>query len=143
MQALTRDMTAPSSDSEPRGLLASVSRLGITILSLAENKCALFANEWEIERIWLLRISLRLIIAMLAFMLASLFAAGWLVLMLWDWNHSLAVLTPCAIFALIGVALWRSSLALSAAKSPAFSKTREELRKDRAVLAAFNGGGHG
>ena len=135
-------MNTTSTQDEPQGLLASVSRLGVTILSLAENKCAIFANEWEAERIWLMRISLRLIIAALAMTLASVFAAGWLVLVLWDWSHSLAILTPCAIFASIGIALWRSSVALLAAKPPAFSMTQEELRKDRDMLDAFTGSGH-
>ena len=132
-------MNTTSNPDQPRGLLASVSRLGVTILSLAENKIALFANEWEAERIWQMRIALRMVVAVLALTLASLFAAVWLVFVLWDWSRSLAILAPCAIFVLIGAALWRSSLALAAAKPPAFAMIREELSKDRAVLDAFTG----
>ena len=132
----------PSTPDEPRGLLASVAHLGSSILSLAENKFSLFVNEFEAERIWMLRIALRMILAVLALTLASMFAAGWLVVILWDWNHSVAVLAPCAIFALIAAILWRPSNSLRALKSPAFSMTREELRKDRAVLKAFTAYGH-
>lgn len=119
-----------------------MSRLGVSILALAENKGALFANEWEAERIWQIRIVLRMAIAVLALTLASVFASGWLVLVLWEWNHSVAVLAPCVIFASVGAVMWRSSNALRASKPPAFSMTREELRKDRAVLNAFTGADH-
>ena len=132
----------PSTPYEPRGLLASVAQLGSSVLSLAENKFSLFVNEFEAERIWMMRIALRIILAVLALTLASMFAAGWLVVILWDWNHSVAVLAPCAIFALLAAILWRSSNSLRALKPPAFSMTREELRKDRAVLNAFTGSGH-
>lgn len=132
-------MNTTTTHQQPTGLLASVSRLGVTILALAENKCALIANEWEAERIWQLRIGLRIVVAILALTLASLFAAGWLVLVLWDWSHSLAVLAPCVIFAAIGAGMWRSSAVLRAAKPPAFSVTRGELYKDRAVLKSFTG----
>ena len=85
----------PNSD-EPRGLLVALTRLGVTIFALAENKVTLFANEWEAERIWQMRIALRMVLAVLALTLAGLFAAGWLVLMLWDWSHSFAILAlPC------------------------------------------------
>lgn len=132
-------MNSASTPDGSRGLLASVSRLGVTMLSLAENKCALFANEWETERIWQMRIALRMVIAVLALTLASLFAAGSLVLLLWDWSPSLAVLAPCAIFAVIGAVLWRSATVLRAAKPPAFNMTRNELQKDCAVFGAFGG----
>jgi len=135
-------MNTPTTPDKPRGLLASVSRLGVSILALAENKGALFANEWEAERIWQMRIALRMAIAVLALTCASVFAAGWLVLVLWEWNHSVAVLVPCLIFASVGAVMWRSSNALRASKPPAFSMTREELRKDRTVLNAFTGADH-
>ena len=132
-------MNTTTTHQKPRGLLASASRLGVTVLALAENKCALFANEWEAERIWQWRIGIRVAISILALTLASLFAAAWLVLVLWDWSHSLAVLAPCAIFSAIAAGMWRSSAAMRAAKPSAFSVTREELSKDRAVLRAFTG----
>ena len=37
---------------QPRGLLASVAQLGVSVLGLAENQLGLFANEWETELIW-------------------------------------------------------------------------------------------
>jgi uncharacterized membrane protein YqjE len=124
---------------QPRGLLASVARLGVSALSMAENQLALFANEWETELIWQTRITLRIVIAVLTMTLASIFAMAWLVLQLWDWNHSLAVLAPCVIYASVGVYYWWSSLALRKLKPSAFGKSREELHKDRAALGAFTG----
>lgn len=131
----------PNADA-PRGLFASAIRLGVAILALAENKCAQFANEWEAERIWQLRIALRMVLAGMALMLAGLFAAVWMVWMLWDLNQAIAILTPCAVFSSIGALLWRSSNVLRAAKPPAFEMTRDELRKDRSVLHAFTGEKH-
>ncbi|MEO8101781.1 MAG: phage holin family protein [Betaproteobacteria bacterium] len=132
-------MSANPNPDAPRGVLASAARLGVTLLALVENKCALAANEWETERIWQTRIMLRMIVGALALTFASLFAAAWLVLVLWDWSHALAVLAPGVIFLVIGAVMWRSWAALTAAKPPAFGITRDELRKDRDVLNAFTG----
>lgn len=133
---------SPDTRSASQGLLGSVARLGASVLALAENKVALFANEWETERIWQTRIVLRVAVAIVALTLASLFAAAWLVLQLWDWNRSLAMLAPGAIYAAVSGYCWWSSYSLRAAKPPAFGASCEELRKDRAALAAFTGADH-
>lgn len=135
-------MNADNRPDAPQGLLASASRLGVNALALAENKVALFANEWEAERVWQFRIGLRMILATLAMTLASLFVGAWLTLLLWDWSHSLAVLIPGVMFGVIAAVVWRSSQTMSGAKPPAFAMTREELRKDRAALDAFSGVEH-
>ena len=128
---------------EPKaGLLASAARLGISLVSLAEGKVALFANELESERIWLLRLALRLLVAMLALTLAGAFAGLWLVYLLWEWNHWIALLAPVVLFASMGSWFWTAMLDMNAAKPAAFGQTRAELCRDRDALAASLSSGH-
>jgi len=124
------------------GLLGSAARLGLSIAGLAENKLQLFASEFESERIWLMRLALRLGITLLALTLASLFAGLWLTWLLWDWNHAMAILAPAFLFAMVGIVCWNMMMEMSAAKPPAFEQTRGELQKDMRSLDAFCGGSH-
>ena len=124
------------------GILSSAARLGISLTSLMESKVLLFANEFETERVWLIRMALRLLVAVAALALACSFAGAWLVYLLWDWNHTLALLAPALLFLALGFAAWNSMLALAESKPAAFGETCEELRRDRAALTAFFAPGH-
>ncbi len=112
------------------------------MLTLAENKLLLFASEFESERIWTMRLALRLAATILALCLAFLFLGAWLTFILWDWHQTLAILVPALIFLGVSALAWRGLLSMYAAKPPAFNQTREELQKDRQALARFCGFEH-
>ncbi len=119
------------------GLMGSAARLGASVIALAESKLLLFANEFESERVWMLRIGLRVAITLLALTLACLFLGLVVVQLLWDWSRTLALATPVAIF--LGVAVYglRTLATLCVDKPPAFAETLAALRRDRNELAAF------
>ncbi len=123
------------------GLMGSAARLGASAMTLVEGKLLLFANEFESERVWMLRIGLRVALTLLALTLACLFLGLVVVHLLWDWNRTLALATPVAIFLGIAVHGFRTLATLCIDKPPAFAETLAALRRDRIELAAF--GQHG
>jgi uncharacterized membrane protein YqjE len=131
-------MTEPGASRN--GLLASLARAGTSLASLAEYKLLLFANELEAERLWAMRLALRLMMALLAMMACLLFVGALLALALWEWNRWLALIAPALLFFAFGAWAWNAMVTMGAAKPPAFGQTLAELGKDRDALAAFCGG---
>jgi uncharacterized membrane protein YqjE len=122
------------SDSQLAGLLASLRRIGDSIMGLAQSRLQLIALELESEKLRLMRILLWLIFAVALGAMGLMVGTAALATYLWETAGYAGLLLAAG--ALVGAAwliVWR--LREGIRKSPApLAETIAEFRKDRACL---------
>lgn len=117
------------------GLIASLRRLGSTLVGIAQTRLELLSTEVEEERARLSAILLHGYVSIACLSVGILLATLVFVLVWWDRNPVVAVAIPAFIFCAAGI--W-SLLRLRAAlrrKPKVFAASIDELAKDRATLS--------
>jgi len=116
------------------GLLASLRRLGATLVAAGHTRLALASVELTEERERLLRVALLALVAALAFVLAIVGLSALLVVVFWD-SARVAVIAALALFYLL-VGLWCAHRlrVLVRGAPPLFESTLAELERDVQAL---------
>lgn len=130
------------SDGAPRppGLFASLRRVLGSAAELVEVRLELLATELQQEKLRVLEALAWLAVAMLAFGIAMVLLAVFVVL-LFDERHRLAALGAVVLVYLGGAALaWRAARVRLREGGGPFEASLAELRRDRAALAGRDPG---
>lgn len=124
----------------PPGLFASLRRLLGSSAELAQVRLELLATELQQEKLRVLEALAWVGVAMLAFGVAMVLLAVFVVL-LFDERHRLAALGVVVLVYLGGAALaWRAARARLREGGGPFEASLAELRRDRAALAGRDPG---
>jgi uncharacterized membrane protein YqjE len=122
---------APSDDASARGSGSSLRSALRTLLSFAETRARLAANEFEEQVLRVLEVAVWAAAALLLFAIALVFIALFIVLVFWDSNRLLAAGLVAAFF-VAGGALSALMVRSGLAARPKFlAATLAELQKDR------------
>ncbi len=109
-----------------------------TLLAIAQTRLELLGNEFEIEKLRVLRMLLLAQVLMFAMLIVALLATS--LLTLWLWEFRLGVLALC--IALFGAAAWwayRSLMAMVQRPESTFASSLTELQEDLRRLKAASG----
>ncbi|GAB5606039.1 phage holin family protein [Sideroxyarcus sp. TK5] len=120
--------------SEPGGLYASLKRLLGTSLGIVSTRLELLANEWQEERMRLVRMLVLALLAVFFVCMAAVLAAIFIVAAFWH-DHPLLAISVLALsfFVLSGVCAFALRRLLQ--QPPVlFSASLAELRRDRFEL---------
>lgn len=116
------------------GLAGTARRFAARVLSIAETRFALLANELEEERLRLTQMFVFLLFALFCFGMALLLFTVFVVVLFWE-SHRLAVLAGlCIFFTALGLLLAVLLKQLAQQRSPLFSASLAELKRDQAAL---------
>ena len=123
---------------EPSGLFGSLRRLLATLLGIVSTRIELLVNEWEEERLRVLRMLLFALLAVFCACMGMVMLTIFIVVLFWHDNPLLAV-SLLALFYFAAAATFGLLLVrLLHQRSVLFSASLAELRKDRNQL----GGDH-
>jgi uncharacterized membrane protein YqjE len=126
---------APSS-AKPRkpGVLASLRRLGATLVEVLHTRAELLARELERERVRITRLLLLGIVALFFLALGAITFTIFIVVLFWDSQRLVAIgfLTVLYFALAIGFAMLAKRDAAQSAKP--FTSTVAQLKKDREVF---------
>ena len=116
------------------GLLASLRRLGTTLVAILQTRFELFAKEFERERMRIMRLVLIGAVALFFFCLGTLTLTLFVIVLFWDTHRLLAIggLTGLYLAIAVGLGLYAKSEAGRGARP--FASTLAEFRKDRQRL---------
>lgn len=122
------------SDPQPAGLLASLRRIGESLLGLVQSRLQLLALDLQGETLRLVDTLLWLAIGLALGGVAGLAGATALALYLWKTWHFAGLLVMAGVFGVAAaVVLWRLRARLRKGPMP-FADTIAEFKKDRACL---------
>ncbi|HQX59340.1 MAG TPA: phage holin family protein [Burkholderiaceae bacterium] len=119
-------------------LTESVRTMASTLLAIAQTRLELLGNEFEIEKLRVLRMLLLAQALMFAMLIVALLATS--LLTLWLWEFRLGILALC--IALFGAAAWwayRSLMAMVQRPESTFASSLTELQEDLRRLKAASG----
>lgn len=120
------------------GFFAGLRQVSITLMAMLQTRMELLGNEFEIEKLRILRMVLLALAMMFAAMIAALLLVALLTLWLWQWR--LGVLGVCTVLFAGGAAFaWRGLMQLVHQTQSPFSATLGELREDLQRLKASAG----
>lgn len=127
-----------SNPGERAGFFASVQQLSITLMAMLQTRMELLDNEFEFEKLRILRMLLLAQALMFSATIAALLLVALLTLWLWDLRLGVlglftALFAACALFA------WRSLTQLVQQPQSPFSATLDELQEDLQRLKASAG----
>lgn len=120
------------------GLTESVKAMATTWLAMVQTRLELLGNEFEIEKLRLLRMLLLAQAFMFSLLVVALLATSFLTL--WLWEFRLGVLALC--IALFSAAAWwtyRALMAMVERPESAFASSLTELQEDLRRLKAASG----
>lgn len=124
--------------SETGGLFASLKRLLGTALGIVSTRLELLANEWEEERMRLMRMLVLVLLSVFFICMAAVLFAIFIVAAFWH-DHPLLAISVLALSFFVMSGLCALSLRRLLHQRPAlFSASLAELRKDRQELGAFD-----
>lgn len=112
-----------------QGLFASLQNLSVTLLAMLQTRMELLGNEFEVEKLRLLRMLMLVQALMFTGTVAALLGVA--LLTLWLWELRLGVLALfCAIF--VGAAAWsyRALMQMVQRADTPFDASLGELRED-------------
>jgi uncharacterized membrane protein YqjE len=127
-------MSNPASET---GLFASLRRLLVTTLEIAQVRLDILGTEFELEKRRLVDGVLYASIAILAFGIGLVLMCGFLILLFWDGYRLAAVGTLSALFMAIGVLLLHRAHRNFRMKKNIFSVSLAELESDRIALSTL------
>jgi uncharacterized membrane protein YqjE len=117
--------------SEAGGLFSSLRRLLATLLGIVSTRIELLVNEWEEERLRLMRMFLYAVLAMFCVCMGMVLLTFFIVVLFWHDSPLLAVsVLGLLYFAAAGLFAWLL-VRLLRQRSVLFSASLAELRKDR------------
>lgn len=115
----------------PAGLLASLSRLASTAIEIVQTRIELIAAELDEERARLAQALLLAVVAAFFLALGVLLAVLFLVVLFWDTHRLLALGSLALLSLLAGGSALMVVRARLAQRPRLFSRTLEELARDR------------
>jgi uncharacterized membrane protein YqjE len=119
---------------ETGGLFASLKRLLGTLLGIVSTRMELLANEWEEERMRLMRMFVLALLAVFFVCMAAVLFAIFIVAAFWH-DHPLLAISVLSLFFLVMSGLCAISLRHLLHQRPVlFSASLAELRRDRFEL---------
>ncbi len=116
-------------------LTESLKRAAGTMLSIAQTRLELLANELEEERLHFEQTLLYSGIALLFFGLSIMLLTVFVVVVFWDSQRLLVLGSLATLFFIAGLLVWNASRNLIRKKSKLFSASLAELSSDRDQLA--------
>lgn len=120
---------------ELSGLIASLRRLGSTLLAIAQTRLELLSAEAEEERARLGSLLLHGYVAIACLSVGILLATLAFVLVWWHRNPVVAVAVPAIFFCVAGIWSLLHLRTLLRQKPRLFAASIDELAKDRATLS--------
>ncbi|MBU0688622.1 MAG: phage holin family protein [Gammaproteobacteria bacterium] len=124
--------------SETGGLFVSLKRLLSTALGIVSTRLELLANEWEEERMRLIRMLVLALLAVFFVCMAAVLFAIFVVAAFWH-DHPLLAISVLALSFFVISGLCALSLRRLLHQPPVlFSASLAELRRDRHELGAFD-----
>ena len=117
------------------GLIASLRRLGSTLIAIAQTRLELLSTEVGAERARLGSILLHGYVTIACLSVGILLATLVFVLVWWERNPVVAVAIPAFIFCAAGIWSLLRLRALLRQKPKVFAASIDELAKDRAALS--------
>lgn len=124
--------------SETGGLFVSLKRLLATSLGIVSTRLELLANEWEEERLRLMRMLFLVLLAVFFICMAAVLFAIFIVAAFWH-DYPLLAISLLSLSFLVMSGLCALSLRRLLHQPPAlFSASLAELRRDRQELGAFD-----
>src|SRR5438034_1090999 len=94
------------SGSRPGGLLASVRRLGDSLVALLHVRVELVAVEWQEEKLRLVKLLLRVAAFVVLGVLALLTGTALIVVIFWSYSPILTLVIMTALYGLSALAVW-------------------------------------
>jgi uncharacterized membrane protein YqjE len=128
---------APSAAKPVRpGVLASLRRLGATLVEILHTRAELLAREFERERVRIARLLLLGIVALFFLALGAITFTIFIIVLFWDSQRLVAIgfLTVLYFALAIGLALLAKREAAQSAKP--FASTVAQLKKDREAFVS-------
>jgi uncharacterized membrane protein YqjE len=126
-----------SDQARETGLFASLRRLLLTTLEVAQVRLDILGTEIELEKRRLLDGVLYASIAILVLGIGLILMCGFLILLFWDGYRLAAVGTLSVLFIVSGVLLLYSALRNFRMKKNIFSVSLAELESDRIALSTL------
>jgi uncharacterized membrane protein YqjE len=126
-----------SDQARETGLFASLRRLLLTTLEVAQVRLDILGTEIELEKRRLLDGVLYASIAILVLGIGLILMCGFLILLFWDGYRLAAVGTLSVLFIVSGVLLLHSALRNFRMKKNIFSVSLAELESDRIALSTL------
>ncbi|MBU1214510.1 MAG: phage holin family protein [Gammaproteobacteria bacterium] len=124
--------------SETGGLFASLKRLLSTMLGIVSTRLELLANEWEEERMRLMRMLVLALLAVFFVCMAAVLFAIFIVAAFWHDHPLLAISVLSLTFFLMSVLCALTLRRLLHQRPVLFSTSLAELRRDRHELGALD-----
>jgi uncharacterized membrane protein YqjE len=123
--------SAPAPQPAKPGLLASLRKLGSTLVAILHTRFELFAKEFERERTRVMRLLLVGVIALFFFCLGVITLTLFVIVIFWDTHRLIAIGAVTAVYLgiAVGLALYAKSEAGRGARP--FASTIAEFKKDR------------
>ncbi len=123
---------------ESAGLFASLKRLLGTMLGIVSTRMELLANEWEEERIRLVRMLVLALLAVFFVCMAAVLSAIFIVAAFWHDHPLLAISLLALFFLLVSLGCALSLRHMLHQRPVLFSASMAELRRDRQELGAID-----
>lgn len=123
------------SETPPAGLFASVRQMLATALEMAEVRLALFASEFEEEKLRIFQAAVLAVLGLLTLTVGAVLLCGFVLMLFWEGHRLAALGVLTAAFIAGGGLLVRAGLRRISGSGGAFRASLAELSQDRAGLA--------
>jgi len=119
----------------PAGLFASVRQMLATVLEMAEVRLALFASEFEEEKLRIFQAVVLAVLGLLMLTVGAVLLCGFVLMLFWEGYRLAALGVLTAVFVVGGGLMVRSGIRRISSSGGAFRASLAELSSDRAGLA--------
>ncbi len=120
-----------AAEPRPRGLFASLRRLGSTLLATLVSRVELLTHEIERERLRITRLALLAIVALFFLALGAITATIFVIVLFWDSQRLVVIGFLALVYLAIGGGIAAYAKSEASRASRPFSASLEQLRKDR------------
>ncbi|MES2975252.1 MAG: phage holin family protein [Pseudomonadota bacterium] len=117
------------------GLFASVRQMLATALEMAEVRLALFASEFEEEKLRIFQALVLAVLGLLMLTVGAVLLCGFVLMLFWEGYRLAALGVMTAVFVAGGGLMVRSGIRRISGAGGAFRASLGELSRDRAGLA--------
>jgi uncharacterized membrane protein YqjE len=123
---------APSSAKPGKpGVLASLRRLGATLVEVLHTRAELLAREFERERVRITRLLLLGVVALFFLALGAITFTIFIIVLFWDSQRLVAIGFLTVLYFAIAIGLALSAKREAAQSAKPFASTVAQLKKDR------------
>ncbi len=119
----------------PAGLFASVRQMLATALEMAEVRLALFASEFEEEKLRIFQAAALAVLGLLLLTVGVVLLCGFVLMLFWEGYRLAALGVMTVAFVAAGILTVRAGMRRISGEGGAFRASLAELAQDRASLA--------